>query len=234
MDKDLGLLARSARPSRSVENVDITFSVHLSIGLDKFCHFVNKSLMATTEEKLLDASVEVISRYGLRRTSMADIAQAAGVSRQSVYAKFGSKEGLIAAAMAHVWCKSLTELDAAFAATDDLGAKLDAFFETLIVPFFEAMQAMPDLEDLLKGMSDKTKGGADDAARIKRERLAGQLRPHAATIAARGQTVEGLARFIEMTASSFKYSATSVEELRTLLTTLKIAVLQMVQQDDAA
>ncbi len=33
------------------------------------------------------------SRYGLRKTSMEDIARSAGVSRQSIYKRFGSKEG---------------------------------------------------------------------------------------------------------------------------------------------
>lgn len=36
--------------------------------------------------------LDTFSQYGFRKTSMADIANAAGVSRHSIYKKFGSKE----------------------------------------------------------------------------------------------------------------------------------------------
>lgn len=35
----------------------------------------------------------VFAQYGLRKTSMENIAEAAGVSRQSIYKRFGSKQG---------------------------------------------------------------------------------------------------------------------------------------------
>lgn len=38
--------------------------------------------------------LEVFSRYGFRKTSMSDIGNAAGVSRQSIYNRFGSKEAV--------------------------------------------------------------------------------------------------------------------------------------------
>jgi AcrR family transcriptional regulator len=50
-----------------------------------------------TEQKqraLLDAAIGVFARFGYRKTSMDDIARAAGVSRQGLYLLFSNKEEL--------------------------------------------------------------------------------------------------------------------------------------------
>src|ERR1700692_3724549 len=41
---------------------------------------------------LLDAAVGVFARYGYRKTSMDEVARAAGVSRQGLYLQFANKE----------------------------------------------------------------------------------------------------------------------------------------------
>lgn len=47
--------------------------------------------------RLLDAALGVFAAYGFRRASMADIAQAAGVSRPALYLHFRSKEDMLRA-----------------------------------------------------------------------------------------------------------------------------------------
>ncbi|WP_461164068.1 TetR/AcrR family transcriptional regulator [Arthrobacter sp. R4-81] len=51
--------------------------------------------MSSSESKsdgILDASLAVFCRYGFRKTSMRDIAEAAGISRAAVYLHFKNKE----------------------------------------------------------------------------------------------------------------------------------------------
>ena len=43
----------------------------------------------------LDPIVATIARYGLRKTSMEDVAAALGVSRQALYNRHGSKGALV-------------------------------------------------------------------------------------------------------------------------------------------
>jgi len=50
---------------------------------------------------LLDAAVGVFARYGFRKTSMEEVARAAGVSRQGLYLQFANKEELFRRALAH-------------------------------------------------------------------------------------------------------------------------------------
>lgn len=54
-------------------------------------------MASTRRDDLLDAAYERFSRYGFRRTSMEDIAQAAGISRAAVYLHFGNKEDVFRA-----------------------------------------------------------------------------------------------------------------------------------------
>ncbi len=68
-----------------------------------------------TEQKhraLLDAAIGVFARFGYRKTSMDDIARAAGVSRQGLYLLFSNKEELFRRAVDYSLCG---QLDAAIA-----------------------------------------------------------------------------------------------------------------------
>jgi AcrR family transcriptional regulator len=75
---------------------------------------------------VLDAAVGVFARYGFRKTSMEEVARAAGVSRQGLYLQFANKEELFRKALEH----SLNnQLKAAVAA---LSRKPDSLEQRLI------------------------------------------------------------------------------------------------------
>ena len=50
---------------------------------------------------VLDAAVGVFARFGYRKTSMEDVARAAGISRQGLYLSFANKEELFRRAVEH-------------------------------------------------------------------------------------------------------------------------------------
>ncbi len=54
---------------------------------------------APRREQILDAALPMLGRFGLRKTSVDDLAKAAGLSKQGLYLHFDSKEELVAAAM---------------------------------------------------------------------------------------------------------------------------------------
>jgi len=47
-----------------------------------------------TDSETVNEILTVFARYGFKKTSMEDIARAAGLSRQSIYNRFGSKEAV--------------------------------------------------------------------------------------------------------------------------------------------
>lgn len=53
----------------------------------------------TTRDRLLDAAVEVAADHGLARLSVGDVAKRAGLSRQTLYKHFPSKDALVAEAV---------------------------------------------------------------------------------------------------------------------------------------
>jgi AcrR family transcriptional regulator len=59
-------------------------------------------------EALLEAAVGVFARYGFRKTSMDEVARAAGVSRQGLYLLFADKEELFRKALCFTLTKQLT------------------------------------------------------------------------------------------------------------------------------
>jgi AcrR family transcriptional regulator len=54
----------------------------------------------TSRDRVLDAAITAISRYGVERLSISGVATAAGVSRPTVYSHFSTREELIAEALA--------------------------------------------------------------------------------------------------------------------------------------
>jgi AcrR family transcriptional regulator len=75
----------------------------------------------------LDAAVGVFARYGFRKTSMDEVARAAGVSRQGLYLQFANKEELFREALVHTLNSQLNAGIAALSRTeDDLEARLTA------------------------------------------------------------------------------------------------------------
>jgi TetR/AcrR family transcriptional regulator, regulator of autoinduction and epiphytic fitness len=53
---------------------------------------------ARTREQILDSAIPLVGQFGLKKTSVNDLARAAGLSKQGLYLHFATKEELIAAA----------------------------------------------------------------------------------------------------------------------------------------
>jgi AcrR family transcriptional regulator len=50
---------------------------------------------SVTDERILDAALDLVAAYGARRTSMDEIAERAGVARATVFRRFGGKRQVI-------------------------------------------------------------------------------------------------------------------------------------------
>src|SRR5258708_23076340 len=71
------------------------------------------------QQAVLDAAVGVYARYGFRKTSMEEVARAAGVSRQGLYLQFANKEELFRKAVEYVLKSQLKAAVAALSPRDD-------------------------------------------------------------------------------------------------------------------
>jgi AcrR family transcriptional regulator len=68
---------------------------------------------AAPPAKLTDIALDCIAAYGVRKTTLTDVADRAGVSRSTVYRVFGDKEGMLQAVAAAEMIRFLDQLDRA-------------------------------------------------------------------------------------------------------------------------
>ncbi|WP_037577903.1 TetR/AcrR family transcriptional regulator [Phaeacidiphilus oryzae] len=97
-------------------------------------------------DRILDAALEQFVRFGLRRSTVDDVAKRAGVSRVTVYRRFGNKDGLVSACLMRESRRFLDELDAA---VGGLPRMEDRVVEGFVVSL-RAMQSHPLMGGLLR------------------------------------------------------------------------------------
>jgi AcrR family transcriptional regulator len=77
---------------------------------------------------ILESAQAVFLRYGFKKTSMDDLARAAGLSRQGLYLHYKTKEELFKAAVQHLLAAIRANARAALAGDDELEDRLLAAF----------------------------------------------------------------------------------------------------------
>lgn len=180
--------------------------------------------MEPDDDIILNAAMTVVVRYGMKRTTMADVAHEAGVSRQTIYDRYGDKDGMMAAAIGHFGRRLNIEFRAALDTVTDLATQIDAYYNVVIYPTYETIQKMPDAADLEKGLGHRSVAASHDAMFEKQAILKEMLQPHLPTT---GPSAVDVAAFIEQASSKAKMSGMPREELDRFLSVLKSSVLAM-------
>ncbi|MDQ0956453.1 AcrR family transcriptional regulator [Streptomyces sp. B4I13] len=77
-------------------------------------------------EHILDAALTAFCQYGYGKTTMQDVARAAGMSRAALYLHFASKEDLFRAGSRRAHSRALGEVDTALTQQGDVLSRIDA------------------------------------------------------------------------------------------------------------
>ena len=186
--------------------------------------------MNEKQQRVVETAIEVFSRYGVKRTTMGEIAERAGISRQTLYSMYANKDDILTAAMRHATDKTLADIETAWETAATLGEKLDIYFAHAVEAWFERLRSMPDANDLLTGMSEATAAVIRTSEGHKAALLATALAPCGGRLGAVGMTPADLADFIQSASSGFKYSANDTAHLKRLLGALKSSVLTLVDE----
>ena len=174
---------------------------------------------------MLAAAKMCFSRYGFRKTTMAEIADAAKISRPALYLMYRSKEEVLGATVAHVFNAMLLELEAGVAARRTPFEQLRFAFEVWCVRGYEIVHRTPDAADLLQN-GHQLSGGAWEAADARFEEiLVGILDPARGADPGRGPTTARVAHVLAAAVPGLKAAATSVQELRSMIDDLLGLVL---------
>ncbi len=96
-------------------------------------------------ERLLDASLEVAAMHGLSRLSVGDVAKRAGLSRQTLYKHFASRDDLISQTVLREAGRIVEQVIAASETEEDPEASLEA----AVLEALRALRSHPLLDRLL-------------------------------------------------------------------------------------
>ena len=107
-----------------------------------------KNTVVVKNDKVVQAAQEVFLRYGFKRVTMADIAEAADMSRPALYLVFPSKEEIFTAVVSRVFAAMLDEIRQGLNRDLTVGEKLRFAFDIWCVRPFEIYQRSPDAKDL--------------------------------------------------------------------------------------
>lgn len=181
------------------------------------------------EEKVLTAARSVFMRYGFKRSTMSDLAEAAQMSRPALYLIFSSKEEVFRALVTQIFTELLGEVREGVSKHEEVADQLTCAFEVWCVRPFEMIQASPDAKDILESgyefATETTVQAFSDFETI----LSDILRPIVSSQADPPLSSEQLAHILTTAAEGFKESASSAVQLRQMIKGLITVVLAGLQ-----
>lgn len=177
--------------------------------------------MNDTEQALLDAALRVFSRYGVKRTSMSDLCEEAGVSRQTFYNNYKNKSDILQALIRTHTERALTAIQTGRASCTALGDQLDLVFREMVVKGYDIVSQMPNAEDFMYGMHVSSREELEASNDRFRAVITEILAPYTAQLAQAGVTLPELADFVQRSAKSAGRHALDREHLFSQLTILR-------------
>lgn len=150
-----------------------------------------------TRARILAGALERFTAYGYRRTALEDIAQAAGLSRASVYVHFRNKEDVFRALARQLHTEGLAAAEAAAATDGPLAVRLQALFTAKLTPVVALARVSPHAAELI----DENDRVAGDVAAEFRKRLVRVLERLIREAVARGEVAPERAGLTPRTAA---------------------------------
>ena len=185
--------------------------------------------MIGIDNKIISAAYDCFIRYGVKRTTMGDVAQAAGVSRPTLYASYSNKEVLLGGVIGHYYTALIQKTREQAESVASLDAKLNIYFEHAILALYDLSQNWPDAEDVFEFGNQSALNAYEAALLQQKDLLIDLFTTHADTIAAHQLSVDELSDFTMSCANKLKKNVPNRTILETRLRTLKTAILAIVK-----
>lgn len=142
-------------------------------------------------DRIRRAAIPVFAASGYKRTSMAAVAEAAGVSRPALYQYFDNRADLFRAAFEALLEDATDAALAALAGDGSIAVRLDGYLQRLSGDGYEALAATPFGAELMEARHDFAADVAEAALERARRGLASFVEAHAgADPATRRQVVD--------------------------------------------
>jgi len=170
------------------------------------------SAATARRDDIVRAAIGVFLRYGYARTTMGDIAQAAGLTRPTLYLTFPDKERIFTAVVEKMIDDKLTEIRKGLQRQKTLETKLRFACNAWAAEGYELVQAHPDAADMFDLSFKSVCAGYDQFGELLAEILDEPLGRSRLEL-----SPADAARTIVFAMRGFKDIATSGAEMRRLI-----------------
>lgn len=171
--------------------------------------------METKESKIVTAAQKLFFKHGLKKVSMSDIAEAAGLSRPSLYSVFANKEAVIGALLRIHLEANHEETMKRLPSQKSLRGQLECLFKIWMIDPFASAIDTPGGKEMMETISeyapDEFAVVYADFEKYLEELLKVEMRKGSEMPA------KDLARILTMATKGLKASASTLEELQRLV-----------------
>ena len=180
---------------------------------------------SSKRDQIVAAACKVFAKYGFRRVTMAELAEAAQMSRPALYLEFESKEDIFKAVVDSMSRQNLDEIRQGLPRLKSLDEKLEFAFELWFVRPFELVQASPDAADIFDSVKEFAFEVISKAAAEFEDLLVEIIDPTIRKQKSMKLSSRKVARMMRASAKGFKNDAKNAKELRELISDMRQIVL---------
>jgi len=180
------------------------------------------------EQAILQATLSLVSRYGMAKTNVGDIAKEAGLSRQTVYNQFENKTEIFRAAIAYFGEQFRKTVKQRLPEADGLSDQLDIIFEEFTIKGYKFSRTSPETHDMVNGSHAVASDILKASFAANRDIIADILCPFESQLAKKGLSAKSLADQLEHACRGYKRDAHSLKHLNELLATQKRMILMAI------
>jgi TetR/AcrR family transcriptional regulator of autoinduction and epiphytic fitness len=178
----------------------------------------NKLVSDEKRQPILAAALEVFFKYGYKRVSMNEIAEAAGISRPGLYLHFSSKEEVFRAAILQFADGLIEEIANGLHSRKTIEGKLRYAFEVWTVQRFDLTLNSPEAKEISDSSYEFAREALDRSYEKLESVLASILKGHMkSTGNQKALSAEKMAHILTGAVRGFKLVAKSATELRKLI-----------------
>ncbi len=197
--------------------------------IDVFPSTCQMKTMTDKTHMIVSAAANMFARYGYSKTTMGDIANEAGVARQTVYNAFPGKEEILRAVVRQAGDETYSAVMASWADTDSIDDKLSAFHQYGPLKWFEAICAAPDLAELMDGLH---RAASEEMTALDLKWRAALTEMLQTSLAARDglpASIDDIVDFFYSASLNAKHGVQDLAQLRSRLATIKLATLALLK-----
>ena len=184
--------------------------------------------MTEAEQKFARAALAVFQRYGVRKTTMEEIAVEAGVSKPTLYATFRNKDAALGGSIRLAKSAVIKSVTDEWATTSSLPERLEVFFEKLVLAGFDMLHQSPDAQAFETAVGEASQSAINAMRAAEIDAVAG-IFEDVQGLETLGLSPGDFAQFVVTSAMNAKRLSQSREELQDYLAVLKTSAAALLK-----